>query len=264
MTDDSVAIHGISCRSLRHASAMVSTTNATVTAAATAGERTWKRTVDSHNSGERISVDVMPYVMLAKRLAAWMRTAQTIQKDAYRIATKSTGNFGIELDSAIARNRYAPAIPRTALPRIGTAPDGVSRGGNPRHVAGGRGRCSRVSDERASNAGELPAGQGSFDSASASLREALAPLRMTDCVSRAATRCSMERSCALSCSSANAMLSTACGMWNSASARKGLVRSVSRSCTGGGDGSRVRPGRQEFYQDPENGERKKHQHDRGQ
>src|SRR5207302_9642266 len=110
MTDDSVAIHGISCRSLRHASAMVSTTNATVTAAATAGERTWKRTVDSHNSGERISVDVMPYVMLAKRLAAWMRTAQTIQKDAYRIATKSTGNFGIELDSAIARDRKSTRL----------------------------------------------------------------------------------------------------------------------------------------------------------
>src|SRR5246127_5454691 len=186
ITEDRVATHGSSCRSLRHARAIESTVNVTVTAAANAGERTWKRTVDSHSIGERISADVTPYVILAKRLVERIRTAHTIQKQAYAMATKSTGNFGTELDSAIARNRYAPAIPRTALPSIGTAPDGVSRGGNPRHVAGGRGRCSGISDARISVAGGLTTGQGSFDSASASLREALAPLRMTNCVSRAA------------------------------------------------------------------------------
>jgi hypothetical protein len=60
MTVDRVAIQGIICRLRRHARANASTTNATSTTAVNAGARTWKRTVDSQSSGERINAAVMP------------------------------------------------------------------------------------------------------------------------------------------------------------------------------------------------------------
>src|ERR1051326_4741006 len=42
-----------------------------------------------------------------------------------------------------------------------------------------------------------------------------------------------------------------------------LAGSMRRSCTGGGKSSRVQPRRQEFYQNPQNTEGKKHKYDRG-
>src|SRR5205807_9450582 len=60
ITLDKVAIHGISWRLRCQARANDSTTNPTRTTAVKTGARTWKRTVDSYNNGERISAAVMP------------------------------------------------------------------------------------------------------------------------------------------------------------------------------------------------------------
>src|ERR1700756_766627 len=64
-----VATQGIICRLRCHASVNVSTAKAHSTTELKAGDSTWKRTVDSHSKGERMSAEVTPYVTLAKRLA---------------------------------------------------------------------------------------------------------------------------------------------------------------------------------------------------
>src|SRR5581483_8926620 len=101
------------------------------------------------------------------------------------MATTSTGSLGTEPDSASARNRKAPANPRTALPTVEKMPAEDSSGWNPLEEAERPPRWIRETDNRESwlAAGEI------FDSErSASLREALLPLTRAD--SSPATRAS--------------------------------------------------------------------------
>src|ERR1017187_7063345 len=202
MTDATVATHGTNSMSRRAASASVSTTYATSTTPVNPGASTWKRTVDSHSSGARIIADVIAYVTLAKRLAAYVRTAHTIHMHAYTMATSSTGNFGTAPDSAIARSKYAPAMPSTALPSTVITPAGVSTEGIPSFVFAGMG----LSSGGISNSGA--AGAGCSACTSTVPTTGSAALAVTAWPSSAAIRRSNSRTRSLSCSTTDAIPST--------------------------------------------------------